>query len=75
MDTMSTAILLFEGTASADGKTITQEARYDDPIKGSMKWRSVTKIVNDNGHVFELFGADKTGNEEKIMDITYTRKK
>jgi len=72
---MSTAILLFEGTASAESKTITQEARYDDPIKGSMKWRSVTKIVNDNSHVFELFGIDKTGNEEKMMEITYTRKK
>jgi len=25
--------------------------------------------------VFELFGIDKTGNEEKMMEITYTRKK
>ena len=30
MDSMGTAILFFEGTASADGKTITQECRYDD---------------------------------------------
>jgi len=75
MDSMGTAILLFEGTESADGKTITQEARYDDPIKGPMTYRSVTKIVDDNTHVFEMFGIDKTGKEEKMMDITYTRKK
>jgi len=37
-----------------------------------MKWRSVTKIVNDNSHVFELFGIDKTGNEEKMIEITYS---
>jgi hypothetical protein len=73
LDSMNTTILLFEGTASADGKTITLEAGYDDPIKGPMKWRSVTRIVDDNTHVFEMFGTDKTGKEEKMMDITYTR--
>ncbi len=75
MDSMGTAILFFEGTASADGKAITQECRYDDPIKGPMKWRSVTKIVDDNTHVFEMYGTDKSGKEEKMMEITYTRKR
>jgi hypothetical protein len=75
MDSMGTAILVFEGTASADGKTITQEARYDDPLKGPMKWRSVTRIVDDNTHVFEMYGTDKKGKEEKMMEITYTRKR
>jgi len=75
MDSMGTGILYFEGTASADGKIITQESRYDDPIKGPMKWRSVTKIVGDNTHEFVMFGADKTGKEEKMMEITYARKK
>jgi len=74
MDSMGTAILFFEGTASADGKTITQESRYDDPIKGPMKWRSVTKIVNDDTHVFEMYGTAKKGKEEKMMEITYTRR-
>jgi len=74
MDSMGTAILFFEGTASSDGKTITQESHYDDPIKGPMKWRSVTKIVNDNTHVFEMYGTAKKGKEEKMMEITYTRK-
>jgi hypothetical protein len=75
MDSMGTAILFFEGTASADGKTITQEARYDDPIKGPMKWRSVTRIVDDNTHVFEMYSTDKSGKEEKMMEITYSRKR
>jgi hypothetical protein len=75
IDSMGTAILFFEGTGSADGKTITQECRYDDPIKGPMKWRSVTRIVNDNTHTFEMYGSDKSGKEEKMMEITYTRKR
>jgi hypothetical protein len=74
MDSMSTHIYFFEGSGSADGKTITQECRYDDPIKGPMKWRSVTRIVDDNTHVFEMYGSDKSGKEEKMMEITYTRK-
>jgi hypothetical protein len=74
MDSMGTAFLVFEGTASAYGRTITQESHYDDPIKGPMTWRSVTKIVDDNTHVFEMYGIDKQGKEEKMMEITYTRK-
>ncbi|MFH0726754.1 MAG: DUF1579 domain-containing protein [Pseudomonadota bacterium] len=74
MDSMSTGIYFFEGTAGEDGKTITQECHYDDPVKGPMKWRSVTKIVNDDTHLFEMYGSDQTGNEEKMMEITYTRR-
>lgn len=74
MDSMGTSILFFEGTAGADGKTITQESRYDDPIKGAVKWRSVTRIIDDDTHLFEMYSADKSGKEEKMMEITYTRK-
>jgi hypothetical protein len=63
-----------EGTASPDGKTITQKGRYDDPIEGPMKLRSVTKIVDNNSETFEMYGTDKSGKERKMMEITYTRK-
>ena len=71
---MGTALLVFEGTASPDGGTITQESSYDDPIKGPVKWRSVTKIVDDNTHVFEMYATYKGRKEKKMMEITYTRK-
>lgn len=74
MDSMGTGIYFFEGTASADGKTITQKSRYDDPIRGPMTWRSVTKIMDENNHLFEMTSTDKSGTEEKMMEITYTRK-
>ena len=74
MDTMSTAILYFVGTAGADGKTITQTARYNDAVQGPMQFRSVTRMVDDNAMYFELHSTGKSGKEEKMMEMTYTRK-
>lgn len=71
---MGAGIYFFEGTESADGKTIMQESRYDDPIRGPMTWRSVTRIMDENTHFFEMYGTDKSGKEEKMMEITCTRK-
>jgi hypothetical protein len=75
MDTMGTAIYFFEGTASADGRTITQTGRYDDPVQGPMEWRSVTRVIDDNTLEFEMYGTGKSGKEEKMMESTYTRRR
>lgn len=74
MDSMGTGIYYMEGTASADGKTITQKGQYDDPIEGRMKLRAVTKMVDNNTEIFEMYGTGKKGKEMKMMEITYTRK-
>lgn len=74
MDTMGTGIYYFEGTAGADGKTITQTCSYDDPVRGPMKWRSVTRIVDNNTLEFEMYCTDNSGKEEKMAEMTYTRK-
>ena len=74
MDSMGTGIYYMEGTASADGKTITQKGQYDDPIEGSMRLRGVTKIADNNTEIFEMYGTGKKGKETKMMEITYTRK-
>ena len=71
---MSSNIFYFEGTASADGRTITQECRYDDAARGPMNWRSITKIVDDNTLEFEMYLTPKGGKEEKAMEMTVNRK-
>jgi hypothetical protein len=71
---MSTAIYFFEGGSSADGKTITQKSSYDDPVKGPTVWRSVTRIKDDNTLEYEMYFAPKGGKEEKMMEMTVTRK-
>lgn len=75
MDTMGTAIMLFEGTAGEDGKSITQTARYDDPVQGPMEWRSVTTIVDDFTLTMEMYTTSKSGKEMKMMEGTYSRKR
>ncbi len=75
IDSVSTAIYYFEGDASADGKTITQECRYDDPVKGPSIWRTVTRFKDDDTEEFEMFLTPKGGKEEKMMEMTISRKK
>jgi hypothetical protein len=74
IDSMSTGIYHFEGTAGADGRTITQESSYDDPVQGPMTWRSVTKIVDENTLQYEMYTMRKGAKEEKMMEMTVTRK-
>jgi len=73
MDSMSTTLHVMEGTSN-DDNTITQEGQYTCPIRGEMKLRSVTKMVDQNTNIFEMYGTDKSGQEMKMMEITYTRK-
>lgn len=75
MDSMSTGIFYFEGPTGADGKSFTLHCLYDDPVRGPVKWRSVTKIVDDDTHLFEMYITDKSDKEQKMMEITYTRRK
>ena len=74
IDSMGTAVYYMEGTASPDGKVITQHGQHDDPIEGHMTLRSVIKIVNNDTEIFEMHGTPKGGKERKMMEILYTRK-
>lgn len=74
MDSLGTALFVLEGPFNADGKSFTQRCRYDDPIKGPMEWRSVCSLVDDDTISFEMYGTVLGGREEKMMEMTYTRK-
>jgi hypothetical protein len=73
MDSMSTGIYVFEGTAAEDGRTITLESHFEDPVKGPMKLRGVIRLVDSNTEVFEMHATDKDGKEERC-ESTYTRR-
>jgi uncharacterized protein YdhG (YjbR/CyaY superfamily) len=75
LDSMSTGIYYFEGSGSTDGKIITQESSYEDPVRGPMVWRSITKIVDINTVEYEMYLIPKGGMEEKMMEMIMTRKK
>jgi hypothetical protein len=65
MDSMNTGIMVFEGADDADGGAIVQTARYDDPARGPAQWRSVTKIVDDDTVLFEMYSAVKGGKKRR----------
>lgn len=73
IDSMSTGIYFFEGTASADGTTITQKSSYDDPVRGPTVWCSVTRIVDDDTLEYEMYLTSEGGKEEKMMEMAVTR--
>ena len=74
MDTMGTGIFMMEGTASADGKTITLKGSHPEPGGGKMTHRAIWKIVDNNTQTFDMYGAHRGGKEMKMLEITYTRK-
>lgn len=74
MNTMSTGIFMMEGTASADGRTITLKGQHAEPSGGYMTHRAIWKIIDNNTQTFDMYGAHHGGEEMKMMEITYTRK-
>jgi hypothetical protein len=74
LDSMGTGIFIMEGTASADGKTITLKGSHPEPGGGKMTHRAVWKIVDNNNQTFDMYGAHHGGKETKMMQIVYTRK-
>lgn len=74
MDTMGTGIFMMEGTASADGKTITLKGQHGEPGGGQMTHRAIWKIVDNNTQTFDMYGAHHGRKETKMLEITYTRK-
>jgi hypothetical protein len=74
MDTMGTGIFMMEGTAGADGKTITLKGSHPEPGGGKMTHRAVWKIVDNNTHTFDMYGTHHGGKEAKVLEISYNRK-
>jgi hypothetical protein len=75
LDTMGTGIFIMEGTASADGKTITLKGSHPEPGGGHMTHRAIWKIIDDNTQTFEMYGAHKREKEMKNLEITYSRQR
>jgi len=74
MDSMGTGIFIMEGTASADGKTITLKGSHPEPGGGKMTHRAVWKLVDVNTQTFEMYGSHGKEKEMKFLEIAYTRK-
>ena len=75
VDTTNTAMTTSAGTCQEDCRVIAFVGRHGDPWSGTKKpSRGVTRFVNDDQHVLELYEPDREGKEFKVLEITYTRK-
>jgi uncharacterized protein DUF1579 len=73
MDTMSTTYMASAGDLDPATKTLTFSGTVPDPVSGApTPYRMVTKIVDDNKHVFSMYTVHD-GKEALDMEITYTR--
>jgi hypothetical protein len=75
-DSMSTSLMLTEGTYNADKKTLTNVGEDVEPnTKKKMKTRDVLKIISADAQTFEMFRLPEGEKMElKVMEISYTRK-
>jgi hypothetical protein len=74
VDTMSTAITTNLGTCQEACELIEFVGRHGDPWTGTMRSsRGVTRFVDENRHVLELYEPGRDGKEFKILEIIYTR--
>jgi hypothetical protein len=73
MDSMSTGLMLSEGSCDAQ-KACSFTGSWNDPIKkGPVKARMTTRWTSPTTEVFEMYGPGKDGKEMKMMEITYTK--
>ena len=72
LDNMGTGILYAEGECEDHCKMITQYAEIPDPMGHTGKYKMVSRVVNDNEHVFEWYMVSD-GKEIKQMEIVYSR--
>ena len=74
IDSLTTGILIMEGAATPDGKTIVLRGSQVEPGGGKVMHRAIWKILDANNQTFELYGTRGRGKEMKLLEIVYTRK-
>jgi len=74
-DSMSTGLMVSEGTCDAQGKSCTFTGSWNDPVKKTpMKARMTTAWTSPTTEMFVMYAPGKDGKEMKMMEITYTKK-
>jgi hypothetical protein len=75
VDTTSTAMTTSQGSCDDGCDVIAFTGRHGDPWTGVKRpSRGVTRLVNDNEHVLELYEPGSDGQEFRVLEIRYTRK-
>jgi hypothetical protein len=74
-DNMGTGIMVMKGKLDEKSGTVVFSGEgYDPSIGKNMKYRSVSKWINDDKTTFEMYG-EVNGKEELMFTMEYTREK
>ncbi len=76
IDNSGTAMSTMEGEMDASGKTLTMWGKMDDPATGTKDHdiKYVTRIVDNNTNIFEVYDITAQGDKQPMLKLTYTRK-
>lgn len=75
IDSMSTGMMSSQGRFDPSTKSLEMSGKYTCPMLGrEMQNRNVTRILNNNMHIFEMYDHTPDGKEFKSLEITYKRK-
>ena len=76
VDSMSTAVMVTEGTSDKSGNVITSWGTMNDVAeKRAMKVKTVVAFVDADHHTYESWHTNADGKSLKDLEIHYTRKK
>lgn len=75
IDTMTTSMLISEGTLSRDGDIITYFGSMDEPMTGEhdKTVMYVSRFIDDNKRVFEIHDMSIVPGNTKVLEVIYTR--
>jgi len=75
-DEMATSCMTSIGSIDSTGKIITMGGTYEDMVSGkAKKFKSITRIVNNDQHIYEMYDYSDDGKEWKNFEVIYNRKK
>ena len=75
-DSLSTALLTYEGTLDQTGTVLNQWGPMDEPMTGEhdKPVRYTTRIIDENKFIFEIHDLAMGGEKTKVIEVEYTRK-
>ncbi len=75
-DSLSTALLTFEGSLDETGAVLNQWGPMDEPMTGEhdKPVRYTTRIVDENKFIFEIHDLAIGGDKTKVIEVEYRRK-
>jgi hypothetical protein len=74
MDNWSTSIMYMEGQYDEASKTITYHGEFTDPFGQRVKDRHTVKLESPNRILFTMYSTKPGQAEQKVGEITYTRR-